>query len=96
MKFKILTLFPEIFPGPLAYSITGKAIQKKLFQIETLNIREFSKCKNKRVDDAPYGGGAGMILKPNVLQSALEYSNNEINSKIKKKNYIFITWWKTY
>ena len=90
MKFKILTLFPEIFPGPLAYSITGKAIQKKLFQIETLNIREFSKCKNKRVDDAPYGGGAGMILKQNVLQSALEYSNNEINSKIKKKT-IFLS-----
>ena len=84
MKFKILTLFPEIFPGPLAHSITGKAIEKKLFEIETINIRNFSKSRNKKVDDPPYGGGAGMILKPDIMQRALDFSNKK-DLRIKKK-----------
>ena len=72
MKFKILTLFPEIFPGPLSHSITGRALSKKIFTIETLNIRNFSKNKSNSVDDTPYGGGPGMILKPDVMQRALD------------------------
>ena len=88
MKFKILTLFPEIFPGPLSHSISGKALQKKLFEIETINIRDFSKTKSKTVDDKPFGGGAGMIIKPNILQDTL---NNAKKNSSKKKKLIFLT-----
>ena len=85
MIFKILTLFPEIFPGPLKFSITGKALNKKKFSIKTINIRDFAENKAKTVDDSPYGGGAGMILKPNILQNCLDYSKK----KCKKKKKLF-------
>ena len=74
MKFNILTLFPEIFPGPLNHSLTGKALKNKLFKINTINIRDFSTTKSKTVDDKPFGGGAGMIIKPDVLQSSLNHA----------------------
>ena len=86
MIFKILTLFPEIFPGPLKFSITGKALKKKKFSLKTINIRDFAENKSKTVDDSPYGGGAGMILKPNVLQNCLNFSKK----KCKKKNKIIL------
>ena len=73
MKFNILTLFPEIFPGPLNHSLTGKALENKLFKINAINIRDFSRTKSKTVDDKPFGGGAGMIIKPDVLQSSLNH-----------------------
>lgn len=82
MKFKILTLFPEMYPGPIKYSIIGKALNKKIFSIETINIRKFSKLKSKSVDDKPFGGGAGMIIKPDILQSALDSIKRSKNSKI--------------
>ena len=85
MKFKILTLFPEMFPGPLKYSIIGKALKKKIFNIETINIRDFSKKKSKTVDDKPFGGGAGMIIQPDVLQDSLEFAKEKI-----KKNHKII------
>lgn len=69
---KILTLFPEIFPGPLAYSITGKALKDQICSIEAKNIRDYSTDKHKTVDDTTFGGGNGMILKPDVLASAIE------------------------
>ena len=74
MKFKILTLFPEMFPGPINHSITGKALRKKKFQLEAINIRDFSINKAKTVDDTPFGGGAGMIMKPDILQNALTFA----------------------
>ena len=74
MKFNILTLFPEIFPGPLNHSLTGKALKNKLFKINAINIRDFSRTKSKTVDDKPFGGGAGMIIKPDVLQSSLNHA----------------------
>ena len=77
MKFKILTLFPEMFPGPINYSILGKALKKKKFQLETINIRDFSINKAKTVDDTPFGGGAGMIMKPDILQNALTFAKKE-------------------
>ena len=83
MKFKILTLFPEIFPGPLSHSISGKALSKKIFTIETFNIRNFSVNSAKTVDDTPYGGGPGMIIKPDVLQKALEHVKKNTKSKAK-------------
>ncbi len=87
MKFKILTLFPEMFPGPLKYSIIGKALKNKIFKIETINIRDFSKKKSKTVDDKPFGGGAGMIIQPDVLQDSLEFAKK----KNKKQKIIYLT-----
>ena len=88
MIFKILTLFPDIFPGPLAHSVSGKALEKKLFTIETINIRNFSKEKSKIVDDKPFGGGAGMVLKPNVMQNALDFVKK---NSTKRNKVIFLS-----
>ena len=83
MIFKILTLFPEIFPGPLSHSITGRALVEKKFEIKAINIREFSKNKSKTVDDKPYGGGAGMIFKPDILQRSLNFAKKKARKKTK-------------
>ena len=83
MKFKILTLFPEIFPGPLNHSLIGKAFQGGKFAIEVINIRDFSDKKSKSVDDTPYGGGAGMIIKANIMQKALDHVKISLGSKSK-------------
>lgn len=69
MKFDILTLFPEMFEN-LKQSIIGRAIEKNIININLINIRDFSKDKHKKVDDTPYGGGAGMVMKPDVVYSA--------------------------
>jgi tRNA (guanine37-N1)-methyltransferase len=87
MKFKIITLFPEIFPGPLTYSLAGKAISRKIFTIETINIRDFAEKKSKTVDNKPYGGGAGMILKPDIMQKSLEFAKNN-SAKNRKILYL--------
>ncbi len=71
MKFDVLTLFPEMFEI-LNQSIIGKAIEKDLIDINLINIRDFSKDKHKKVDDTPYGGGAGMVMKPDVVYDAYE------------------------
>lgn len=67
---KIFTLFPELFPGPLGASLTGKALDK-IWSLKTINIRDFATDIHKTVDDTPYGGGAGMVLKPDVIDAAL-------------------------
>ena len=69
MKFDVLTLFPEMFE-PLKHSIIRKAEKKNLIEINLINIRDFSKDKHKKVDDTPYGGGAGMVMKPDVVYDA--------------------------
>ena len=69
MKFDVLTLFREMFDS-MKYSIIGKALEKKLVDINIVNIRNFSKDKHKKVDDTPYGGGAGMIIRPDVVYDA--------------------------
>ncbi len=71
MKFSILTLFPEMFTG-LNTSILRRAENKGLIQTEFVNIRDFSKNKHKKVDDTPYGGGAGMVMMPDVVYDAYE------------------------
>tara|TARA_B100000989_G_scaffold36852_1_gene23423 strand:+ start:799 stop:1509 length:711 start_codon:yes stop_codon:yes gene_type:complete len=78
MNFNILTLFPDMFPGPLNYSIQRKAISNKLFSVKTTDIRKFSTDKSKTVDDKPFGGGAGMILRPDILQNAFDYTKKKI------------------
>lgn len=67
-----LTLFPEMFPGPLGQSLAGTALKNGLWSLETMNIRDFAKDKHRTVDDSPYGGGTGMVLKPNVVDDAVE------------------------
>ena len=69
MKFNVLTLFPEMFET-LKQSIIGKAEEKKLIEINLINIRDFSKDKHKKVDDTPYGGGAGMVMQADVVYDA--------------------------
>lgn len=69
MKFDILTLFPEMFEG-LSKSIIGRAIEKGIISLNIIDIRNFSKDKHKKVDDTPYGGGAGMIIRPDVVYDA--------------------------
>ena len=71
MKINILTLFPEMFE-PLKTSIIGRACEKELIELNIVNIRDFSKDKHKKVDDTPYGGGAGMVMKPDVVYDSFK------------------------
>lgn len=72
MRIDILTLFPEMFPGVLSSSILGKAQEKGIVQFEVINFRDYSESKHGTVDDTPYGGGGGMVLKPEPLFRAVE------------------------
>ena len=76
MKFSVLTLFPDMF-SPLKQSIIGKAIEDKKIELNLINIRDFSKDKHKKVDDTPYGGGAGMVMKADVVYDAYEHIKDE-------------------
>lgn len=67
----ILTLFPEMFPGPLGCSLAGKAMQDGLWSLETVDIRAFARDKHRTVDDTPFGGGAGMVMRPDVVDAAI-------------------------
>ena len=80
MKFDVLTLFPEMF-NSLKQSIIGKAIEKDLIDINLINIRDFSKDKHKKVDDTPYGGGAGMVIRQDVVYDAYNSVKTE-NAKV--------------
>ena len=83
MKINILTLFPEMFE-PLKKSIIGRACEKKIIELNIVNIRDFSKDKHKKVDDTPYGGGAGMVIKPDVVYDAY----NSLDLKKAKTIYL--------
>ena len=80
MRFDVLTLFPEMFE-PIKQSIIGKAKEKNLIDINLINIRDFSKDKHKKVDDTPYGGGAGMVMQADVIYDAYKSINDE-NAKV--------------
>ena len=69
---RVFTLYPEIFPGPLNKGIYGKAMSEKIWDLKTINIREFANDKHKTVDDTPYGGGSGMLIRPDVLASSID------------------------
>lgn len=71
INFKVLTIFPEMFPGPLSASITGSAFKKNLWQIDPIDIRKYAKDERGSVDDIVYGGGAGMLFKPDVVGDAI-------------------------
>src|SRR5205814_5610260 len=67
----VLTIFPEMLPGPLEYSLAGKALKAGIWQLETVDIRDFARDKHRSVDDAPGGGGPGMVMRPDVLDAAI-------------------------
>jgi tRNA (guanine37-N1)-methyltransferase len=70
----ILTLYPEMFPGPLGVSLAGRALERGDWSCETLQIRDFAADKHRTVDDTPAGGGAGMVLKPDVLAACIDHA----------------------
>ena len=73
---RIFTLYPEVFPGPLNKGLYGKALSEKKWKLETINIRDYAIDKHKTVDDTPYGGGSGMLIKPDVLANSLDENIN--------------------
>lgn len=76
----ILTLFPDMFPGPLGYSLAGKALKEKKWSLDLINLYDQASEINQRPDDSPFGGGAGMIMRPDVIGHAL----NKIDKEVKK------------
>src|SRR5947209_1540605 len=71
-RASVLTLYPDMFPGPLGTSLAGKALEERIWNLQTTNIRDFATDKHRSVDDTPAGGGAGMVLRPDVLAAALD------------------------
>ena len=69
---RVLTIFPAMFPGPLAYSLAGKGLEDGIWGLETVDIRTFASDKHRSVDDAPFGGGPGMVMRPDVVDAAIE------------------------
>ena len=76
-KARIFTLYPEIFPGPLNKGLYGKALSNKIWNLDIINIRDSAKDKHKTVDDTPFGGGSGMLIKPDVLASSIDQHVNK-------------------
>ena len=73
-RVTVLTLFPEMFPGPLGVSLTGQALAAGLWSLDTVALREFGIGRHRAVDDAPAGGGAGMVMRPDVIAAALDHA----------------------
>ena len=71
-KAKVLTLFPEMFPGPLGLSLAGQGLKDGIWALETVDIRDFASDKHRSVDDAPFGGGPGMVMRPDVVSDAID------------------------
>ena len=69
---RIFTLYPDMFPGPLSEGLYGKAMENKIWELKKIDIRDYSTDKHMKVDDTPYGGGSGMLIKPDVVGSALD------------------------
>ena len=81
MQAQIFTLYPELFPGPLNKGLYGKALSNNIWNLKIVNIRDYSSDKHKTVDDTPFGGGSGMLIKPDVLANSLD-QNAKPNEKI--------------
>lgn len=71
----VLTIFPEMFPGSLGHSLAGRALAEGVWALETVDIRDFARDKHRSVDDAPFGGGAGMVMRPDVIDAAISASH---------------------
>ncbi len=92
-QFTILTLFPEMFPGSLQYSLAGRGLEQKIWQYECINMRDFALDKHKKVDDTPAGGGAGLVMRADVLGRALDHAlkHDSLQSHKAKKKLIYFT-----
>ena len=77
----VLTLFPEMFPGPLGQSLAGRALKDGLWSLDCVNIRDYATDKHKTVDDTPFGGGPGMVMRPDVVMNALDAVQNGVAAK---------------
>ena len=77
----VLTLFPEMFPGMLGHSLAGKSLNDRIWTLKTLDIREFARDKHRTVDDAPLGGGVGLVLKPDVIAAALSAAASSVGPR---------------
>jgi tRNA (guanine37-N1)-methyltransferase len=71
---RVLTLFPEMFPGPLGQSLAGKALERGDWALEAIDIRGFATDRHRTVDDTPFGGGPGMVMRPDVVDAALDFA----------------------
>ena len=78
---QIITLYPEMFPGPLGVSIAGRALAEGKWSCAPIHLRDFATDKHRTVDDTPAGGGAGMVLRADVLAAAVDYARDEIAKK---------------
>ncbi|MEJ0063712.1 MAG: tRNA (guanosine(37)-N1)-methyltransferase TrmD [Alphaproteobacteria bacterium] len=87
LRFTVLTLFPEMFPGTAGHSLPGKALAEKLWTLDTVNIRDFSTDNHQSVDDAPYGGGAGMVMRPDIVSAAMRGAE-ERHGKAARRIYL--------
>jgi len=74
---RVLTLFPEMFPGPLGQSLAGKALERGDWALEAIDIRTFATDKHRTVDDTPFGGGPGMVMRPDVVDAALDFATRD-------------------
>lgn len=81
MQFDVLTLFPEMFE-PMRQSIVGRAMENHKIQMNLINMRDFSKDKHKKVDDTPYGGGAGMVIRPDIVYDAYQSISGKEQAKL--------------
>jgi len=81
-KARVFTLYPELFPGPLANGIYKKAMEKKIWSLEVINIRDYALDKHKTVDDTPFGGGSGMVMRPDVLANSLDKNILDKNESV--------------
>lgn len=81
---QVLTLFPDMFPGVLGASLAGKALKDGLWRLETLDIRDFAGNKHASVDDTPYGGGAGMVMRPDVVDAAIRGAEAKFGKAARK------------
>ena len=77
---RVLTIHPEMFPGPLGHALAGKALAAGLWGLETVNIRDFATDKHRTVDDTPFGGGYGMVMKPDVVGEAIEHTVTSVDA----------------
>ena len=68
----VITLFPDMFPGPLGYSLVGRALQERRWRLEMIGLREFATDRHRTVDDVPFGGGAGMVMRADVVARAID------------------------
>ena len=81
-KAKIITSLPEIFPGPLGCSLLGKALKSGIWSLETFDLRKFSGNKHGSIDDYPYGGGPGMVMRPDVVDNTIKKILENVESKL--------------